>query len=465
MNAKTIITQSVTPKRGLFLIGGVITFLVICTCLAGNAGTPTELTIYNQNFGVVKEMREIDLDEGLNTVMIHDVSKLIDPTSVSIRDLTGYTQVLEQNYLYDLVSKQKIYERYIGKEITVTGKEGTSTTGILLSYSGDELIIQNAGGVHILKTEQVSLPKLPEGLITKPTLKWLLETDESGAHDIQLSYMTSGLNWVADYVAIVNEDDSQVDLTCWVTITNMSGASYKNARLKLIAGDVHRVEEYRERKYAMEEAEEAPSQFVEEAFFEYHLYTLQRKTDILDNQQKQVTLFEADNVSVKKEYVFDTGYYFYSDYGGTFDIRVMLALENTEKNNMGMPLPKGKIRVYKKDSEGQLQFIGEDLIDHTPKDEKIRIYLGDAFDLVGEKKQTDYDKIGRRVVEVSYEVSLRNHKDEDVTIAVIQRIWGDWEIMETSHDWEKEDAYTAVWYIDVPKDGEVTLTYRIRIRW
>ena len=276
--------------------------------------------------------------------------------------------------------------------------------------------------------------------------------------------MTSGLTWVADYVAVVNEDDSKVDLTCWVTITNSSGASYENANLKLIAGDVHRVTDVPTDYLRSEKVEEASSQFTEEAFFEYHLYTLQRKTDVLDNQKKQVTLFEARNVSVKKEYVFDSGsFYYYRDYGATSKIKVMLALENTEKNNMGLPLPKGKIRVYKKDSDQKLQFIGEDLIDHTPKDEKIRIYLGDAFDLVGEKKQTEYNRISDRVVEVEYEVSLRNHKDEDVVIAVIQRIWGDWEILKSSHDWTKEDAWTCVWYITVPKDGEITITYRIRI--
>ncbi len=454
-------------KNKMFLIGGIIGIIVISACVTGNAERTTEITIYNQNFGVVKETREIDLDRGMNTVMIQDVAKLIDPTSVSITDLTANTHILEQNYLYDLVSKEKIYEKYIGKEITIVDKNGNTTKGTLLSFSGDELIIQNDGGVHILKSEQVSLPKLPEGLITKPTLKWLLDTDRKGDHEIQLSYMTSGLNWNADYVAIVNDDDSKVDLTSWVTINNTSGASYKNAKLKLIAGEVHRVGEAGREEYMVEEAKAAPAptQFVEEAFFEYHMYTLQRTTDVLDNQQKQVTLFEADNVSVEKEYVFDTGWYYYYGYSRDNNIKTMLSLENTEKNNMGMPLPQGKIRVYKKDFEGQLQFIGEDMIDHTPRDEKIRIYLGDAFDLVGERKQMEYDRIGDDVVEISYEVSLRNHKDEDVTIAVIERVWGDWKVTKSSHDWEKEDAYTIVWYVKVPKNDETILTYTIRIEW
>jgi hypothetical protein len=450
--------------KRIVLLGGMIAAL-LSVCIAQDAGD-TEITIYNQNFGVVKETRSINLDEGMNTVMISDVAKLIDPTSVSVKDLTATTYILEQNYLYDLVNKQKIYEKYVGKEITAKDAEGNTIKGILLSFSGNELIIENSTGVHIVQAEQVSLPELPEGLITKPTLKWLLDTDAGGTHAIQLSYMTSGLNWVADYVAVVNQDDTAVDLTCWVTITNTSGASYKNARLKLIAGEVHRVTDVPGREFEVyEEAKAgAPPQFEEEAFFEYHLYTLQRRTDIVDNQQKQVTLFEASKVSVEKEYVFDPGNA-YRGYTQNYNIKVMLALENTEKNNMGMPLPKGKIRVYKKDSEGQLQFIGEDLIDHTPKNEKIRIYVGDAFDIVGERKETDYNKISNRVVEISYEVTLRNHKEEDVTIAVLQHIWGDWEIRKTSHDWEKEDAWTAVWYVDVPKDGDVTITYTIRIRW
>jgi hypothetical protein len=452
-------------KKGILLAGGVIAFLVMTVCVAENSES-TELTIYNQNFGVVKQVRNINLDKGLNTVLIHDVAQYIDATSVSIKDLTAFTSVLEQNYLYDLVSKEKIYQKYLGKEITIQDKDGNAMKGVLLSYSGDQLIIENDAGVHIVKTEQVSLPELPEGLITKPTLKWLLETEEEGIHEIQLSYMTSGLNWVADYVAVINEDDSEVDLTCWVTITNSSGASYKNARLKLIAGDVHRVTEVSREYEYLEEAKTAPSQFEEEAFFEYHLYTLQRRTDIDNNQQKQVTLFEVSNVSVTKEYVFDSGsVYYYRERTGYNKIKVMLALENTEKNNMGMALPKGKIRVYKKDSEGQLQFIGEDLIEHTPKDEKIRIYMGDAFDLVGEKKQTEYDRISDRVVEITYQVSLRNHKDEPVTIAVIQRIWGDWKMLESSHEWRKEDAWTAAWYVEVQEDGEVSITYKIRIEW
>ncbi|MBU7017190.1 MAG: DUF4139 domain-containing protein [Theionarchaea archaeon] len=434
-------------------------------CVAENSES-TELTIYNQNFGVVKQVRSIDLDKGLNTVLIHDVAQYIDATSVCIKDLTALTSVLEQNYLYDLVSKEKIYQKYIGKEITLQDNDGNTMKGVLLSYSGDQLIIENDAGVHIVKTEQVSLPELPEGLITKPTLKWLLETEEEGTHEIQLSYMTSGLNWVADYVAVINEDDSKVDLTCWVTITNSSGASYKNARLKLIAGDVHRVTDVSREYEYLEEAKSAPSQFEEETFFEYHLYTLQRRTDIDNNQQKQVTLFEVSNVAVTKEYVFDSGsVYYYREREGYNKIKVMLALENTEKNNMGIPLPKGKIRVYKKDSEGQLQFIGEDLIEHTPKDEKIRIYMGDAFDIVGEKKQTEYDRISDRVVEITYQVSLRNHKNEEVTIAVIQRIWGDWKMLESSHEWRKEDAWTAVWYVEVQEDGEATITYKIRIEW
>lgn len=455
-------------KEKIQFAGMAVILIVASLFYAGLAdeSVPTEITIYNQNFGVVKELREINLDKGLNTVLIQDVAKLIDPTSVNIKDLTGSTHVLEQNYLYDLVNKQKIYEKYIGKEITLVDKNQNTVKGLLLSFSGDELIIQNDTGVHIVKAEQVSLPKLPEGLITKPTLKWLLEAEKAGTHDIQLSYMTSGLNWIADYVAVVDEDDSHVDLTCWVTITNNSGATYKNVKLKLIAGEVHRVEEgvRRPTEAYEEEAKAGAPQFREEAFFEYHLYTLQRKTDVLDNQQKQVTLFTADNVAVQKEYVFESNTGYYRTNNGS-NVKVMLSFENSEDNNMGMPLPRGKVRVYKKDSEGQLQFVGEDLIDHTPKDEKLRIYLGDAFDLVAEKKQTDYNKITDRIVEMSYEVSLRNHKEEKVTIAVVQKMWGEWRIVDTSHDFIREDAWTAVWYIDVPKDGEVTITYTIRVQY
>ena len=455
-------------KNKLVLVAGIIGVVIISACVTGNAEKRTEITIYNENFGVVKETREIELEKGITTVMIQDVAKRIDPTSVSITDLSAVTRVLEQNYLYDLVSKEKIYEKYIDKEISITDEHGTTVKGTLLSYSGNELIIQNADGVHVMRAEKASLPKLPEGLITKPTLKWLLDTSDGGDHDIQLSYMTEGLNWKADYVAVVNNDDSEVDLTSWVTIDNTSGASYENAKLKLIAGEVHRVEEdtfYPGRVEEKEAVAPAPQQFEEEAFFEYHMYTLQRSTDIMDNQQKQVTLFETDDVSVEKEYVFESGGYWWYHSSGEGAIKTMLSFENTEENNMGMPLPEGKVRVYKRDSEGQLQFIGEDRIDHTPKDEKIRVYLGDAFDLVGERSQTEYETIGDDAVEISYEVSLRNHKDEDVTITVIDHFWGDWKVIDSSHDWEKEDSRTLVWYVDVPEDGETVLTYTVRIEW
>ncbi|MGC1120659.1 MAG: DUF4139 domain-containing protein [Candidatus Methanofastidiosia archaeon] len=453
-------------KERIILITGVIAVILISTVVSGDSQSPVEITVYNQNFGVVKEVRTIDLEKGLNTVMIQDVAKLIDPTSVSIKDLTGVSYVLEQNYLYDLVNKEKIYEKYLGKDITIIDTEGNTLRGALLSYSGDELIIQNDTGVHIVKGEQVSLPELPEGLITKPTLKWLLDAEKAGTHDMQLSYMTSGLNWEAYYVAVVNNDDTELDLMSWVTLTNNSGASYKNARLKLIAGEVHRVQPQPVPTYAEEErgAAKAPEQFQEEPFFEYHMYTLDRKTDILDNQQKQVTLFEVQNIAVKKEYVFDPGYaYGYQQNTGT--VKVMLVFENTEANNMGMPLPAGIVRVYKKDSEGQLQFIGEDSIDHTPKDEIVRIYVGDAFDVVAEKKQTQYNQLGTRGAEISYEVSLRNHKAEDITVTVLDHFWGEWRITESSHDWNQEDAYTAVWYINVAADSEVTLTYTVRMYW
>ncbi|MBU7014007.1 MAG: DUF4139 domain-containing protein [Theionarchaea archaeon] len=453
-------------KERIILITGVIAVILASTLVSGDAQSSLEITVYNQNFGVVKDVRTIDLEEGLNTVMIQDVAKLIDPTSVSIRDLTGASYVLEQNYLFDLVNKEKIYEKYLGKDITVLDKEGNTLKGALLSYSGDELIIQNDSGVHIVKGEQVSLPELPEGLITKPTLKWLLDAEKAGAHDMQLSYMTSGLDWEAYYVAVVNSDDTELDLMSWVTLTNYSGASYKNARLKLIAGEVHRVQTQVTVAYAEEErgAAKAPDQFQEEAFFEYHMYTLDRKTDVLDNQQKQVTLFETQNISVKKEYVFDPGYtYGYQQNAGA--VKVMLVFENTAENNMGMPLPAGIVRVYKKDSEGQLQFIGEDSIDHTPKDEKVRIYVGDAFDVVVEKKQTKYNQLGTRGAEISYEVSLRNHKTEDITVTVLDHFWGEWRITESSLDWKQEDAYSAVWYVAVAADGEVTLTYTVRMYW
>ncbi len=436
-----------------------------------------DVTVYNSNLGVVKEVRTEVLDAGHNVVYFKGVASQIDPTSVHFKDLTyPESTVLEQNYEYDLVNKNKLFEKYIDKEITIRINNGNSKetkTGTLLSHSGNQVILKDAQGkILILNADEVELPALPKGLITQPTLKWLVNSAATGNHSIELSYMTSGMNWNANYVAVVDKEDENVDLTGWVTVNNNAGTTFENARLKLVAGDVNRVQNTisssRHLYEMVDEDFKEGGQFQEEQLFEYHMYTLQRPTTLQNNQQKQVTLFNAPDVSVVKEFVFDPARRYYRSYGSSSDstkINVMLNLKNSEDNGMGLPLPKGVVRVYKKDSEGKLQFIGEDSIDHTPKDEEIRLYLGNAFDLVGEKKQTKYTRISDRVSETSYEVELRNHKDEDVYINVLDHPYGDWEITSTSDPYDKKSTSNVQWTLKVPKDDSKTLTYTIRSSW
>jgi hypothetical protein len=313
----------------------------------------------------------------------------------------------------------------------------------------------------------------PRILIAKPTLVWLLDNSLPSTQKIEASYLTNNINWRSDYVVTMNAKDDRADLSGWVTIDNHSGASYKNAKLKLVAGDVNRVKEkmeYEGNRLAVAAAKkEAAPQFKEASFFEYHIYTLERSATVKDNQTKQISLVNAVNIPVKKEYVYSgANYYFTNRYGGTIanqKVDVIVELQNNKENNLGIPLPKGIIRVYKHDNEGSLQFVGEDSIDHTPKDEKVRIKLGEAFDVVGGRKQTDWQKIANDTYEAAFEISLRNHKNEDVVVKVVEPIPGDWTILASSQPYNKSGAFAAEFNVPVPKDQEVKLTYRVRMKY
>jgi hypothetical protein len=308
-------------------------------------------------------------------------------------------------------------------------------------------------------------------MIAKPTLVWLLGSTPAGPQTIEASYLTNAINWQADYVAVLNTDDTKADLSGWVSIDNKSGATYTNASLKLVAGDVNRVQPkvMRGQFMTMEmAAAPPPPQFEEESFFEYHLYSLDRQTTVKDNQTKQMTLLSASDIPITKRLIFegDQAYYLQS-YGSPLPsqkVSVSLEIENAKKNNLGMPLPKGTVRVYKADAQGSLQFVGEDQIDHTPKDETVKIKMGEAFDIVGERTQTQFQRISKTVSEVSWEISLRNHKDEDVTVRVNEPIAGDWEVLSASHQHEKPDAHTLRFEVPIPKDSEAKVTYRVRVR-
>ncbi len=435
------------------------------------------VTIYNSNIGLVKDTRLIDLKSGTHELKFMDVAAKIDPTTVHIKSLTNGTglDVLEQNYEYDLLNPQKLLEKYVGEKVQLATlnpdtKKEEIVEAILLSTQGGN-IFQIGDKIHIGHHGRVLLSKIPENLIPQPTLVWMLENRSSKPQKLEASYLTSGINWKADYVAVLNKLDTLTDLTGWVTIDNRSGATYQKALLKLVAGDIHRVQpdlpmEYGRAKMAAKEA--SSPQFKEESFFEYHLYTLDRRTTIKDNQTKQMTLLDANQVPLRKLFLFAgyPHYYYAQDQTSSKQkVGVFLELENSKKSNLGIPLPKGTIRVYKEDKDGSLQFIGEDRIDHTPKDEKFKIKIGEAFDVIGERVQTDYKRLGRNLFEVAFEVSLRNHKTEDIKVLVEEPIPGDWEMLSNTHSYEKLSAHLIRFDVPVGKDKEVKVKYRIRFKY
>ena len=437
------------------------------------------VTIYNSNIGLVKDTRLIDLKTGVFELKFMDVAAKIDPTTVHIKSLVNSSSlnVLEQNYEYDLLSPQKLLEKFVGQKVQLATidpetKKEEIVDALLLSTQGGN-IFQIGDKIHIGYPGRILLPRIPDNLIPNPTLVWVLENRLGKPQKVEASYLTSGISWKADYVAVLNKTDTLTDLTGWVTIDNKSGAAYRNALLKLVAGDINRVQQeikdYVVRgKVAAKEAAPAP-QFKEESFFEYHLYTLDRRTTIKDNQTKQMTLLDAGRVPIKKLFVFPgvPAYYYYR-YDQRSDkqkIGVFLEIENAKKNNLGMPLPKGTVRVYKEDNDGSLQFIGEDRIDHTPKDEKFKIKIGEAFDVVGERVQTDYKRLGDNLFEVAFEVSLRNHKKEDIRVLVEEPIPGDWEMLSNTHPYEKVKAHLIRFDVPVAKDKEAKVRYRIRFKY
>ncbi|PIR15735.1 MAG: hypothetical protein COV48_12740 [Elusimicrobia bacterium CG11_big_fil_rev_8_21_14_0_20_64_6] len=451
-----------------------------------------EVTVYNSNLGLIKETRPFKLKNGINSVQVVDVAAQIDPTSVHFKSLTApdAVSVLEQDFRYDLISQEKILQRYVGKEIELQryGRDGDKKElikGTLLSSAGGR--VMKVGDKLVLNPQgEAILPELPEGLLTKPTLMWLLSSRKSGEHEGEISYLTGGLSWNADYVLVIDKDDAKADLNAWVTVANNSGATYKDAKLKLVAGDVHRapvlfrpgaMRGYAAKSMAM--SDEAGMS--EKSFFEYHMYSLGRLTTLADNSSKQVEMASAAGVPVRKLFTYDgvqgiqwsqfgdSGYWD-PNYGLSSGkkISVLFEFDNKKASGLGIPLPKGRVRVYKKDDDGSLQLAGEDSIDHTPKDEKVRIKMGESFDLVGERKRINYasDHKGRRFEE-TFEIRLRNHKDADVSVTVVEHLfrWTNWKVKDASAKWTKKDAQTIEFPVTVKKDGETVVTYTVKYSW
>ena len=441
--------------------------------------TGVAVTVYNVNLGLVKDRRTIKIPSGTGDLRFMDVAAQIIPASVHITSLADPESllVLEQNYEYDLLNPQKLMDKYVGKDVKLYQKNPYSereelVTATLLSTTNGP-VYKIGNDITFNHPGRIIFPGLPEGLIPEPTLVWLLKNTFNAPREVEASYLTNGINWRADYVVTLNERDTLASLSAWVTIDNRSGATYRNAALKLVAGDVNRVrdEQFRGRvmsKAMLAGAAPAP-QFKEEGFFEYHIYTLQRPSTIRDNQTKQISLATADSIPVRKEFLFkgENSYYYgpVAETGGKQKVAVFVEMANRKETHLGLPLPKGTVRVYKQDNDGGLQFIGEDAIDHTARDEKIMLKLGNAFDVVGERKQTDWKKTAADTYEAAFEVTLKNHKQEDITVKVVEPVPGDWQMLDSSHEWKKGEAFAAEFLIPVKKDGEAKLTYRVRMRY
>ncbi len=436
------------------------------------------ITVYNVNLALVRETRALAIPRpGTARLRFMDVPSAINPRTVHLKSLTapGDVSVLEQNYEFDLISPQKLMEKYVGREVEIVEQAQDLTTrtekATLLSVNGGP-VYQVGDRIVLNQTGKVTLPSIPADLVARPTLVWTLDARKGGKQDVEASYLTDNMTWSADYVAVVDSEDRATDLTGWVTIDNRSGASFEDATLKLVAGDVRRVtpeEGMRVLTEAMPMAKGRGAQFAEEAFFEYHLYTLDRPTTIKDNQTKQLNLFQAANVPVTKRLLLVGQPSWYRGQYGTLTqgekVSVMLELQNSQKDGLGIPLPKGIVRVYKQDRSGAEQFVGEDSIDHTPKDEKVRLRVGQAFDVVADRTQTDYKALSPRESESAFEMSIRNRKEENVTVTVREPVGGDWKLVTSSIPGKKIDAGTLEFEVPVPKGQEVKLTYRVRVRW
>jgi len=443
---------------GIMLLAGLF--------VAGTAGADeVSVTVYNSNLGVVHETRTLEFEKGSGRVSFTDVPSQIDPTSVGFElvDRGKTAVILEQNYAYDLVSPEKIYSKYIDRKIDLFDKSGNIFGGTLLSFSGGAFVLRDDDGrVQIVRAEQVvnaNFPDLPEGLITRPTLFWLYESDFSGRADCEVSYQTGGIDWSAEYVGILTDDEKQLDLTGWSSINNRSGATYTDATLKLIAGDIHRAS--KPRLPMAPRAEDAvlfkaaAAGFEEKEFFEYHMYTLPRKATLADNEIKQISLFEPAWADVEKEFL-------YQPEVNNKKVKVTIKFMNSKSAGLGIPLPEGRARVFKADDDGSMILLGEDRIDHTPRDEEVNLTIGFAFDISAEEKVVDYTKISTQVEERKYEIALRNHKKEDVTIKVEKKLYGDWTITQSSHKYNKKDANTIVFDVPVKSGGKEAVAFTVR---
>jgi hypothetical protein len=429
-----------------------------------------DVTVYNQDLALVRETRAMEMPEGEFRIEFRDVPARINPVTllVTAGDKERFV-LLEQNYEFDLMSRERILEKYVGQDIAWVQEDGSRIQGTLLGMSGGP-VFRVGGEVVFDVPGRLALPTLPANLRDRPTLVWLARSARRGAAEIEASYVTHGMSWQADYVLQLDEAGKRADLQAWVSVDNRSGGAFEGARLLLVAGDVNQARPepgimmamQRDTKMALDEG------FVQESLYDYHLYTLQRPTTLLDNQIKQIALFDASGLKVARHYRISGQTYFFRGMGRLDDkpaVEVSYSWDNTAKNAVGKPLPAGVVRVYGRSSAGGRQLLGEDRIDHTPVDETVELRIGNAFDIKAERVRTDSRKLADDLYRHSFAITLRNHKTEAVVVDVIEPVGGFWEINASSLPARKVDASTMAFAVPVAANGQTVLTYTVDVRY
>ena len=471
--------MNVFLKLAVLGVSSWLTFPAAANEIISGADSRSEVSvaIYNDSLALIKEVRRITLDNGINDIALRDVSAKMRPETASLRSLSGTPlRLIEQNFDFDLLTPQKLLEKYVGRSVDVirtnpaTGAETVEAAQVLATNNG--VVLKFADRIETGIPGRLAFPGVPANLRDRPTLVVKLESATFGPQAAELSYLSGGLSWRADYVAELGADENKLDLAGWVTLTNQSGTAYENAKLQLVAGDVNRVQEdFAPRPMVKAMVAAAPMrEMAREEVFDYHLYTLGQTTTIRDNQTKQVALLSAAAVPVQKEYLLTGESWYYqaqaTDLGQKLKIAVFLEFDNAG-GDLGKPLPKGVVRVYKKDSKGNAIFIGEDGIDHTAKNDKVRLKMGNAFDVTANRKQTGYKLIAGRpnpMIETSWRIEFNNAKDQAVTVKVVEPMPGDWEMVSETRPHAKGDAHSAVWLVTMPAGGKATLEYTVRAR-
>jgi hypothetical protein len=431
------------------------------------------VTVYNSDIALVRDVRNLRLPRGTFDLRYMDIAATVNPATVHFRSTTepSRVSVLEQNYEYDLLDPDKLLRKYVGRDVTLV-RQGESVRARLLSYNTGPIWQIDQQIVTGVAADQYRFPQLPDNLYTRPTLIWTLQNDGQARHRVEASYLAQKLAWNADYVLTVGRDDKSADVDGWVTVTNGSGTAFRNARLQLVAGDVNRVKQMvaeLRADMAVNRVAAAPA-MTQESFSDYHLYTVGRKTSINNNETKQISMLTGSAVPVQKRYIVEGQQFYYrnASHPGspTKDVvQVYYELKNDARSGLGMPMPAGTVRVYQSDSNGGVQFVGEDRIGHTPKDETMRLHIGNAIDVVCERQQMDFEKIAASTYEIEYAVTLRNHKATPVSVEVNEPVGGTWRVLKSSHEWTKSDASALRFVVPVAAENAATLTYRVRVSY